>query len=124
MVLDIIARILATFVATALSVIGSGAVIGVPTWQAAVMAGIGGVATVIERLARGFLDDGKLSKAEVNAAFAAPTSDELARVNSEIQAVAPIIEDVIPQSKGVVDAVEKGIKSLSDYSYQADDGKH
>jgi hypothetical protein len=34
------------------------------------MAGILGVASVIERLARSFLDDGKLSLDEINAAFA------------------------------------------------------
>lgn len=117
MISNIIARILATFVATALSVIGSGAVIGVPTWQAAVMAGIAGVATVIERLARGFLDDGHLSKAEINAAFATPTSDELKGVKSEIDAFAPIVEAVLPQSKAVIDIVDKSIDTLNDYTY-------
>jgi hypothetical protein len=34
------------------------------------MAGIIGVATVVERLARAFLDDGKLDMDEINAAFA------------------------------------------------------
>jgi hypothetical protein len=34
------------------------------------MAGILGVATVIERLARAFLDDGKLTLDEINSAFA------------------------------------------------------
>ena len=35
------------------------------------MAGTLGVATVIEKLARGFLDDGKLTVSEINAAFTA-----------------------------------------------------
>jgi len=121
MISNIIARILATFVATALSVIGSGAVIGVPTWQAAVMAGIAGVATVIERLARGFLDDGHLSKAEINAAFAAPTSEELKGIKAEIDAVAPIVEAVIPQSKEIVDVVDKSIDTLAEYTYSPAD---
>jgi hypothetical protein len=33
------------------------------------LAGLLGVATVIERLARAFLDDGRLSLAEINDAF-------------------------------------------------------
>jgi hypothetical protein len=36
---------------------------------AALMAGLLGVATVVESLARSFLDDGKLSTAEINEAF-------------------------------------------------------
>ena len=35
------------------------------------MAGTLGVATVVEKLARGFLDDGKLTVSEINAAFTA-----------------------------------------------------
>jgi hypothetical protein len=50
-------------------VIGAGAVVGISTAKAVVLAGTLGVATVVERLARGFLDDGKLSIAEINAAF-------------------------------------------------------
>lgn len=34
------------------------------------MAGIGGVAYVVEGLARAFMDDGKLSKGEINDVFA------------------------------------------------------
>jgi hypothetical protein len=34
------------------------------------MAGILGVATVIEKLARSFLEDGKLTMSEINEAFA------------------------------------------------------
>ena len=33
------------------------------------MAGIGGVAVVVEGLSRAFLDDGKLSVSEINAVF-------------------------------------------------------
>jgi hypothetical protein len=47
---NILMRILAVFAASGLSVLGA-------------------VATVIERLARAFLDDGKLSLAEINDAF-------------------------------------------------------
>ena len=60
---------LAVFIATALGVIGTGALIGVEVWQAALMAGIGGVATVMENLARAYLDDGKITNDEINGVF-------------------------------------------------------
>ena len=66
---NIFLRIVAVFAASGLSVIGAGAVVGISTVTAVTMAGLLGVATVIERLARAFLDDGKLSAAEINAAF-------------------------------------------------------
>lgn len=66
---DIAGRMVAVFIATALGVIGTGALIGVEVWQAALMAGIGGVATVLEGLSRAYLDDGNLSTDEINAVF-------------------------------------------------------
>ncbi len=66
---NIILRIVATFAASGLSVIGAGAIAGVPLWKACFMAGMAGVATVVEGLSRAFLDDGKLSASEVNAVF-------------------------------------------------------
>jgi hypothetical protein len=50
---------------------GAGAIAGVPLWKAAMMAGIGGVAVVVEGLSRAFLDDGKLSNSEINQVFSA-----------------------------------------------------
>jgi len=66
---NIFMRIVAVFAASGLSVIGAGAVVGISTMKAVVLAGTLGVATVVERLARGFLDDGKLTIDEINAAF-------------------------------------------------------
>jgi hypothetical protein len=66
---DITWRMLAVFIATALGVIGTGALIRVEVWQAALMAGIGGVATVLENLARAYLDDGKITNDEINGVF-------------------------------------------------------
>ena len=57
------------FIASGLSVLGAGAIVGISTLKAASMAGILGVASVIEKLARAFLDDGKLSLLEINASF-------------------------------------------------------
>jgi hypothetical protein len=65
----ILKRILAVFSASGLSVIGAGAIAGVELWQAALMAGIGGVATVVEALSRAYLTDGKLSEDEINDIF-------------------------------------------------------
>jgi hypothetical protein len=72
---QISARIVAVFLATALSVLGAGSIVGVSIWQSALMAGIGGVATVVERLSRAYLDDGKLTEDEINAAFAGKEMD-------------------------------------------------
>ena len=66
---NILLRILATFAASGLGVIGAGAIAGVPLWKACFMAGIAGVAFVVEGLSRAFLDDGKLTLDEINAAF-------------------------------------------------------
>ena len=63
-------RIMATFAATGLSVVGAGAIVDVPRINAVLMAGIGGVAFVVEGLARAYMDDGKLTKEEINAVFA------------------------------------------------------
>ena len=62
-------RIVAVFAASGLSIIGAGSLVGIDTITAVIMAGTLGVATVIEKLARAFLDDGKLSSNEINSAF-------------------------------------------------------
>lgn len=67
---NVVLRIVAVFAANGLSVIGAGAVVGIDTTKAVLLAGGLGVATVIEALARAFMDDGKLTKDEINAAFA------------------------------------------------------
>jgi hypothetical protein len=77
----IILRIIATFAASGLGVIGAGAIAGVPMITAIFMAGIGGVASVIEGLSRAYLDDGKLSKEEIDAVFT--KAKEKARPDAE-----------------------------------------
>ena len=66
---NILLRIIATFAASGLGVVGAGTIAGVPLWKAIFMAGIAGVATVIEGLSRSFLDDGKLSLDEIDRVF-------------------------------------------------------
>lgn len=82
---QVLLRILAAFAASGLGVVGAGTIAGVPLWKAVMMAGIGGVATVVERLARLYLDDGNLSTEDINAAFGvinktAPVAEEPAVV--------------------------------------------
>ncbi len=68
-VTKVVGRILALFLVSALTTIGAGAIIGIDTLQTAILAGVMGVANVLEDLSRGYLNDGKLSDAEINAAF-------------------------------------------------------
>ena len=64
-------RIVAAFTASALGVIGAGAIAHISTVKAMAVAGLTATATIVEKLARGFMDDGKLTLDEINAAFAA-----------------------------------------------------
>jgi hypothetical protein len=68
-IIKIIIKSIAVFFASALSVVGAGSVVGVQVLDSAYMAGLLGLVRVVESLARGFLDDGKLSIEEVDAAF-------------------------------------------------------
>jgi len=66
---NILMRIVAVFAANGLAVIGAGAIAGISTVKAITVAGLTAVAAVVEKLARAFMDDGKLSVDEINAAF-------------------------------------------------------
>lgn len=68
--INVLMRIVAVFAASALPVIGAGSVFGMDVLNSMMMAGLLGVSTVVEALSRAFLDDGKLSKQEINDAFA------------------------------------------------------
>ena len=65
----ILARMVAVFVANGLAIIGAGSIIGIDTLSSVLLAGSLGVAKVTEALARGYLDDGRLSIDEINEAF-------------------------------------------------------
>ena len=67
--LDISYRIVATFIASALGVIGAGSIIGLDVWLSAAFGGLLAVAKVIEKLALAFLEDGKIDRKEVNMIF-------------------------------------------------------
>jgi len=79
---NILMRIVAVFAANGLAVIGAGAIAGISTAKAVTVAGLTAVAAVVEKLARGFMDDGKLTMDEINSAF------------STIDAQAPSVADV------------------------------
>lgn len=66
----IVLRVLAVFGYSAMGIIGGAAVLGdIPVWKAAVLAGIASASQVIEKLARAYADDGKVTKEELNEAF-------------------------------------------------------
>jgi len=69
-------RILATFALNAFAVIGGGALIGLDVIETVLLAGILGVANVLEDLARGYVNDGYLSDAEIEAAFRRASEEE------------------------------------------------
>lgn len=69
-------RMLALFIVSALTTIGAGAIIGIDTLQTAILAGVMGIANVIEDLARGYLNDGELSDEEIDAAFLDNTPED------------------------------------------------
>ena len=66
---NVLMRIVAVFAASGLAVIGAGAVAGIQVAKAVLVAGLTAVAAVVEKLARAFMDDGKLTLDEINSAF-------------------------------------------------------
>ena len=69
-------RMFALFIVSALTTIGAGAIIGIDTLQTAILAGVMGIANVVEDLARGYLNDGELSDEEIDAAFLDNTPED------------------------------------------------
>ena len=69
--------------ANALAVIGAGAIAGISVAKAMTVAGLSAVAVVVEKLARAFMDDGKLTLDEINAACSAV--DKGAKTAADLQ---------------------------------------
>ena len=65
----LVGRVVATFAASGLSVVGAGSLFGIEVWKSIALAGGLGVATVMEALSRAYLADGKLTTTEINEAF-------------------------------------------------------
>ena len=71
---NVLKRIIAVFISQGLSILGAGSLVGIDVYQSALLAGIMGVAHVVEMLARKYIDDGKITLEEVNEVFnAVPT---------------------------------------------------
>lgn len=80
---QVLLRIVAVFAASGLSIVGAGTIAGVELWQAIMIAGVGGVATVIEGLSRAYLQDGELSEDEIDEVFASVDKKKPSRSTSE-----------------------------------------
>lgn len=76
MFFDIVKRMVALFLVSALATVGAGAIVGLDVARTAILAGILGIAHVVEDLARGYLNDGRLTQKEVNYAFVVNTPEE------------------------------------------------
>ena len=80
---NVLMRIVAVFAASGLAVIGAGAIAGISVAKAMMVAGLTAVAAVVEKLARAFMDDGKLTLDEINAAFS--TVDKGAKTMADVE---------------------------------------
>lgn len=67
--LTIIKRTIALTIGKVAAVLTGASLIGVATWQAALMAAIVGVLEVAEDLSNAYLEDGKIDPNEINNAF-------------------------------------------------------
>jgi len=82
---NILMRIVAVFAANGLAVVGAGAIAGISTAKAISIAGLTAVAAVVEKLARGFIDDGKLTRDEINSAFSTIDAAEPSVADLEVE---------------------------------------
>ncbi len=79
----LISSIFLSVLAPALILLGAGAIAGISTAKAITVAGLTAVAAVIEKLARAFMDDGKLTADEINSAFS--TVDKGAKTVADVE---------------------------------------
>ena len=91
---NILLRIVATFAASGLAVIGAGAIAGISTIKAVTVAGLTAVAAVVERLARAFMDDGKLDIDEINAAFSQVDPNSKTVAEAELEETSSQVSEV------------------------------
>lgn len=63
-------RIMAVFMMNAMAIIGGSSLIGgIDPWKAAFLAGVTSAATVLQKLAAAYADDGKITAEEIDSAF-------------------------------------------------------
>jgi hypothetical protein len=102
---NVLMRIVAVFAASGLGVIGAGAIAGISTAKAVMVAGLTAVAAVVEKLARAFMDDGKLTLDEINAAF------------STVDKGAKTVADVEVETRQAADKAAKTAPAVIDPNY-------
>jgi len=102
---NVLMRIVAVFAASGLGVIGAGAIAGISTIKAVTVAGLTAVAAVVEKLARAFMDDGKLTLDEINAAF------------STVDKGAKTVADVEVENRQAADKATKSAPAVTDPNY-------
>ena len=98
---NIILRIVAVFAASGLGVIGAGSIAGISVLKAVTVAGLTAVAAVVEKLARGFMNDGKLSIDEINSAFAAVDVNSKTAADLQVEANQSG-QDIVISAQGAV----------------------
>lgn len=69
MVFTILKRVAALVILKVSGVLAAGSIVGVELWQSAIVASFVGVMEVSEELARGYLADGRIDDADIDAAF-------------------------------------------------------
>jgi hypothetical protein len=66
---EIVFRMIAVCIATALGTIGAGSLLGVDVWKSAGLAAVLGCAVVLESLSRAYLGDGQITEKDIDKAF-------------------------------------------------------
>ena len=113
---NVLMRIIAVFAASGLGVIGAGAVAGISVFKAVMVAGLTAVAAVVEKLARAFMDDGKLTLDEINAAFA--SVDTKAKTVADLQVEARQTgQEVVVSAAGTAAVVAPVVAKEDDPDY-------
>ena len=116
---NILMRIVAVFAASGLGVIGAGAIAGISTIKAVTVAGLTAVAAVVEKLARGFMNDGRLDIDEINAAFA--SVDTKAKTQADLQVEAKQSgQDILISSAGATVVTAAATTNTADSAPKSD----
>lgn len=76
MIKDLGLRILAVFVLDALGTVGAASIWGINAFTAGSIAGLMAITVVFQDIARAYLKDGKLTKAEIDEAFSKAAEKE------------------------------------------------
>jgi hypothetical protein len=111
---NILLRIVAVFAASGLGVIGAGSIAGISVLKAVTVAGLTAVAAVVEKLARGFMNDGKLSMDEINSAFAAVDVNSKTAADLQVEANQSGSTITIAPETPAVNGIPAGLPPVSE----------